>query len=466
VTSSARTAESVADDRGGADVSPPFWSGRWWTALFPVAPARPVGAVRALVAAVLVLGGTAVSLARTGGAGPFNSIWAEDATNFLSDSLDKHVWTAVFTPFNGYYHLLPRLLTGAAKEFGVAWMPAVMSVEAALVISLLALTVYLAGGSHLSGVVPRLLVCLPLVAGPIYGSVPNNVATLQFSLIYGGFWMLLWTPARWVARLVAVAVLFATAASTILAVVLVPLALLRLYARRDRWSVLAAGGFLAVLCLQVVPQVLGLNPRGDISHPRFQPLWALREYVGWALPREVVGQHWSGLSGLTPLGQRTAAGDITYTAAILIGWAVLLCALLAALTRLTRPDWRLAGVAFASSVFTFVVAVMLHGSVQYRYALSSGLILLVALAAMLRPRPDRPAVRASVPVAVLLALSVAVGVANLRYPDFRDHSYPWNDLVRQATAQCRTHPHHAPVVTLTGRVGPWHAVLPCRYLVQ
>jgi len=431
----------------------PVWSSRWWAPLFPAAPARPVRGVRVLAAAVLVLAGAAVSLARTGGHGPFNSIWAEDATDFLSDALTKHAWVALFTPFNGYYHLLPRLLTEVAKLFGVAWMPAVMTIEAALVVSILALIVYVASGPHLGHVLPRMLVCLPLVAGPIYGSVPNNVATLQFSLVYAAFWMLLWNPTRRVARWVAVAVLVAAAGSTILAAVLAPLALLRLYARRDRATWVAVGAFLVTVCLQVVPQALGVNPRGDISHPKFQPLWALHQYAVWGLSREVLGQRWAGFSVMT------------HPAAVAVAWGVLLVTLLAAATRLTRPDWRLAGVGYLFSVLMFTIAIMLHGSLQYRYALSSGLILLVTLAALLRPRPDRPVVPAQAPVGVVLALFLAVGAANLRYPDYRDSTYPWNKLVQQATAKCEERPHRAPVVLRTGPVGPWHAVLPCRYLV-
>jgi hypothetical protein len=340
-----------------------------------------------------------------------------------------------------------------------------MTIEAALVVSVLALAVFVASGTHLGGVVPRLLVCVPLVAGPIYGSVPNNVATLQFSLIYGAFWMLLWTPTRRAARLVSVAILLATAASAILAVILVPLALLRVYARRDRFSLVACSGFLVVLCAQVIPNVLGVNERGDVSHPRFNPVWALHEYVVWAFPRAVLGQRWSGVQGLTPDGVLLTTGNITHRWAIAAAWLVLVCAVLAAVARLTRPDWLLAVVGFGFSVLMFTVALMLHGSVQYRYALSSGLILLVCLAALLRPRPDRPKPRASAPAAAVLVLFLAVGLANYRYRDFRDFTYPWNDLVQKATAQCVAHPHRPPVTVYTGKIGPWWAVIPCHYLV-
>lgn len=413
---------------------------------------RPLGPGRVAVTALLVLAGMAVCLTRTSGPGPFNSIWAEDAKFFMTDALNKHAWAAAATPFAGYYHLLPRLLTGVAKPFGVAWMPAVMTVEAALVVCVLALCVYVASGRHLPGVLPRLLVSVPLVAGPIYGSVPNNVATLQFSLVYAAFWMLLWNPVRRGARCVAVVVLVAAACSTILTVVLVPLAVLRLYACRDRYSGLAVGAFLLGVCQQVVPHVLGLTPR-DVSHPRYDPVWASYEYATWALPRQVVGQTWSqaGTSG-------------THLRAIVATWALLGCVVFVALARFSRPDWLLAGVASASSVLMFTFAIMMHGSPQYRYALTSGLLLLVALAALVQPRPERFASGAALPIGALLCLFAVVGAANLRLDDYRDHTDPWNRLVSAARAQCRTERERGSVTIFTAPDGPWYAVVPCRYL--
>jgi hypothetical protein len=463
---SANQAELAVRERGGSDAGPPFWSGQWWQRLFPVSPARPVGPVRVAVATVCVLAGTAVALARTGGAGPFNSIWAEDATFLLSDSLNKHIWSAVLTPFGGYFYVLPRLLTAVAKLFGVAWMPAVMTIEAALVVSVLALIVYVASGTHLQSVAPRLLVCLPLIAGPIYGSVPNNLATLQFPLLYAAFWVLLWMPARRSAQVVAVAVLVAAGSSTILGVVLLPVAALRLYARRDRFTMVAFGMYLLTVFFQVIPHELGLTSRGDLSEPRFNPLWALWGYAEVALPREVFGEAWAGAYGMTAYGTTAPTGNVTYPWAIVLSWVVVLAVVAVALAGLTRPDWLLAGVGFGFSVFVFCVASMLHGKWQPRYELCSGLILLVALAALARPRPDRPALRGSVPIAALLALFLVVGVANLRDKDFRNHSYPWNGLIRTATAKCAANPQRGHVVMLTGRVGSWHAVLPCRYLLH
>src|SRR5205823_6862712 len=142
-------------------------------------------------------------------------------------------------------------------------------------------------------------------------------------------------PARRGARLVAAGVLVAAAGSAILAVILVPLAVLRVHARRDRTTLATAGAFLVVLAGQVIPNVLGINPRGDISHPRFNPVWALGEYATWALPRQILGQRWSGVPSLTPTGQLLPNGNITHPAVTVAAWAVLAAAVVVAALRLT-----------------------------------------------------------------------------------------------------------------------------------
>lgn len=443
----ARPQSAVRPTRGGLVVR------RRFEGLFPAAVAARITWGRVLAAIVAVVAGTGISLFRTNGEGPFNSIWAEDGTNFLTDALNKSVWDTFTTPINGAYYLLPRLLTEVAKPFGVAWMPAVMSIEAALVTAVLALLVYLASAVHLGSVLPRLVVTLPVVAGAIYGSVPNNVATLQFPMLYAAFWMVLWVPVRRAGQIAALAVLFFTATTTMLSVLLIPLVLLRLYVRRDRSSTLLAVTYLVGVALQVVPHLLGLSPRGNISHPNTDPTWALEKYSTWALPREIWGQVWvQAHHGLL---------------IILAAWAVVLLALAAALVRWTAPNWLLAGVAAAHSVLIFCFAIMSHGSAQLRYVLASGLTLIVALAALLRPRSGRRIFDLT-PIVALLALVVVVAGVNLRTDDYRGRALPWDQLIRSATHECETAPPASGWIKFktTPPQFPWNARIPCRMLVD
>src|SRR5262249_18893761 len=181
----------------------------------------------------------------TRGPGALNSIWAEDGQDFLTDAVNRSFVDAVSTPFNGYWHIGPRLLAEVAARFPIEWAPAVLSTEAALVTSVLALVVYLASGAYLRPPALRLLAAVPAALAPAgVGWVENNVATLQFPLLYGLFWVLLWVPNTVWGRLTATGVALFTAFSTPLAVIFVPLALTRLVLRRD-WLAWALGGGLA-----------------------------------------------------------------------------------------------------------------------------------------------------------------------------------------------------------------------------
>ena len=67
---------------------------------------------RHILAGVLfIIGGAAVSLARTSGPGALNSTWIEDAGNFLQDGLHQSVLTTLTTQMNGYYDVVPRAIT-------------------------------------------------------------------------------------------------------------------------------------------------------------------------------------------------------------------------------------------------------------------------------------------------------------------------------------------------------------------
>ncbi len=66
---------------------------------------RAVGWRKILLALACVLGGAAVSLSRTVGAGSLNTIWIEDAKNLLTQALNDPFWESVRSPISGYYQV-------------------------------------------------------------------------------------------------------------------------------------------------------------------------------------------------------------------------------------------------------------------------------------------------------------------------------------------------------------------------
>ena len=268
-------------------------------AIFPLDRPRPGLAVRWHWAVLAVLAGTVISLCRVAsGPGVLNTVWAEDGSDFLADALNGNPYQVILKPHNGYFVVIPRILAIPASLVPIEAGPAVLSTEAALVTAVMAVAVYVASRAQLRHRLARLIAAAPVLAVPVGENVAaataNNVATLQFAAVYLTTWMVLWVPVRRGARIASVVTVLATCASTFLAVAVLPLALLRLYARRDRTSLVMVGSLLAGLCANVLALAVHLTARPVIVPSRFDPLWALSMVAEWALPHAVFGY---GISG-------------------------------------------------------------------------------------------------------------------------------------------------------------------------
>lgn len=437
--------------------------------LFPDPPARAVTCRGVALGVLAVIAGAALGLTRTNGPGALDSVWAEDGKNFLTDALNRTPFDAVTTPFNGYFHLLPRLLAEVAAAFPVGWAAAVMSTSAALVAALLAVLVYLAAGAHLTGPIPRLLVAAPLVVAPVGqgglggtgGSVINNLATVQFPLLYAVFWVLLWVPASRTGRFLAVTVVLVTALSSPLAVVFVPLAALRLYARRDPTGWWLLGGLGVGALVQFGGLALGLTTRSQIGHTRLDPVWIGLEYGRWLTPNAVLGEHWFAV---------TAGHPRRRLALVAAAWLIVAAVAVAARLGLTRPRWPLALTAVAASAAMLAVQLATLGSRADRYLYVPGLLLIVALVAALNPPNGRGCAgaaalaKANWPVAALGGLLIVVCAGNWQVDNHRTRARPWDDVVAGARAECAA-TGSADVTAYThSRNRFWTVVFPCRRL--
>jgi hypothetical protein len=460
--------------------------------LFPdPGPAAPPtrGAIAAGAIAVLVA--TALSLSRTRGPGALNSIWAEDGRNFLADALNLSVVDALTAPFNGYWHTGPRILAEVASRFPIEWAPGVLSAEAALVTSVLSLIVYVASGPYLRHPALRLLAAVPaaLPAAGI-GWVENNVATLQFPMLYGLFWTLLWVPRTVWGRLIAICVVPFVAFSTPLAVLFVPLALARLALRRDWLAAALGAGLLAGVALQFGGTAVGWTTRAGIGTPRYDPIWAIGDYLTKLVPTAVFGEKWTFdrmEQGVCPQFVVSHPGDH----ALLVGasWLVVAAVVVLGIRR-CQPAWPLAVVAAGYSVLLYSATVMTLGCAANRYFVAPALMLLTAIAALLRPAvhapsDEAPADRAAsgnaatgaaaggaaearrgrltTGAVVFLTLAAIVCAANLRSDSPRADSPRWSDLVDTAREQCAA-AEHPPTVVITTTIPNWTMRVKCTAL--
>jgi hypothetical protein len=423
----------------------------------------------ALMAGALVVLATVYSIGRVGGPGALNTVWGEDATNFMTDAYNRPALANIFTPINGYFLVVPRVLAEFAGAFPPEWAAWVLSATTALLSGAMALLIYVASGNVLRHPLARAVAAAGIVAAPLgesmYAGAPNTPAALQFAELYALFWCVMWTPVGRVGRAVQLTVVPLCGVSTFLAVFFIPLALMRCWARRDRLSLGVLAGFLFGAAFQVFGLLSGLSSRGNISHPRLDPFWALRSFVTWAWPYGLLGQTGVRQPGLVNRFVHTGGGaGPWYWVAVAAAWALVAAVILVAVLRWTRPRWLFAVIAAGQGVAMLCLQVMIQGELVLRYAFAPCLLVVAALVALLLPRPDLPRWRALAP---LLALALVVGagaVANYRVDTMRARSAPWDANIRRARAACVAKPETSMVRMVMKRGLPWHVDIPCARL--
>jgi len=417
---------------------------------------------------LFVVVGAAVSLSRTSGPGALNSTWIEDAANFLQDALHNSVLTTITTQVNGYYLVVPRAITAAAVAFPITWAPGIMSAAAAAEYALFGLIAYIASGPYLRSPWLRLLVAVPVCVVPLgYTQVNNDQATVQFPMLYGIFWLLLWRPVTRPGQVFAPVIMLGATLSSILPVFYAPLVVARLIADRSKTAIAVAVCWAAGVATQWSLQWRGASSRS--SNLYTSPLWILGNYVTRTVPRAIFGEQALGGPGTNYRGSPVPLSipDMAVHEALIWGaCAIVVAVVVIALARLTAPHWPLAVTALVFSVVLFVGEIVDNNAVvQPRYVVAPALLLYVAIVAMLRPRSmagdassagesggapsgDAAASAASTgaslrsvaawtPVTVFaLLLAIVVGF-NFRVVNTRSESPPWTAVVATASQACK-----------------------------
>ncbi len=415
---------------------------------------------KVLAAIAFVTGCAALSLARTGGPGALNSIWIEDAGNFLNDALHKSVMTTLTTQMNGYYDVVPRAITAIAVAAGdVKFAPAIMSAAAALQYAGYALLAFIASGPHLRSVPLRLLVSVPAVVIPLgYTQVNNDLATVQFIALYGTFWLLVWRPAGLAAKITAAVVMLGITLTSILPVVFAPLVAARLIADRSKAAISLAACWALGIVVQLSVQLRGLSNRPDNWYT--SPLWVLRTFVTRAVPRAIFGERALGGPGTNAEG-KPAPLHITSVAGhgmlIAGAWLVVIVVVAVALARLTDPHWPLAITAGAFSVIVFLGEIVDNlPVVQPRYVIAPALLLYLAIVAMLRPKAGAIG---WLPVGAFAALLLVAVTFNYRVTsNTRAQSPAWTSVVAHDTRVCEERPG---LTTVLFQHAWWKVYIPC-----
>ena len=174
---------------------------------------------------------TAASLMRQEGAAAADSMWAEDGQVFYQQSVQFGFFQVLVRPYNGYLHVIPRLLMELVRVFPMADAAAATAVIGATATSAMALLVYVASGTLLQSRALRISVAAPLALTWVAQlELGNNILSLHIYLLYVAFWLCLWNPRHRAALVLAAALLVLTAASDPLVGIYLPLLVLRAWA--------------------------------------------------------------------------------------------------------------------------------------------------------------------------------------------------------------------------------------------
>jgi hypothetical protein len=281
----------------------------------------------------------------------------------------------------------------------------------------------------------------------------NSIANLHWYGLYALFWMLIWSPGSRGGRVVSAVVVALVAASDILVLAFIPLALARALrrtpdGRRDRHGIVLA----ALLGLGLVAQFAGLIFGSSSRALSPNPIRAMIGYVLRVAPAPVVGQRWLG------------TGEVHTRWLVLAGvaWLVLATVAVLAWRGPVRPGWALAVTALLHSVALYVLPVLLSGVATTRYALAPVMLLVTALVALLQPAEGaRP-----VPLYALVTVLAVIAAVNLRLDNTRAGGPRWGSELDRARVACGSASGSVEIPIPPVDAEHWSARLPCRYIAR
>ncbi|MFF1633262.1 hypothetical protein [Leifsonia sp. NPDC058248] len=391
-----------------------------------------------------------------------DTFWAEDGRTFISSAALGGP-SALFKPYAGYLHTVPRLVAAVVVLLPVHWWALATAASACAIAGILAVVVFVCTRDLVPWLPARLFIAGLTVLAPLAPrEVLGNLANLHSVFLWTLFWIVLSRPRRMRTAVILSVVAFLGAMTEIQAVFLAPLLLLR---SRDRLVWIVRAGLIAGMVVQLVV-TLGW-PRAGNTNPAVDPLSIGYGYLINAVMPLVIPQ-----SQLGPVLASTGpAVGIAVVAAIA-------AAMVYVVLRGTRAQRLLVVAALSGSVLIYVASVATNPNTFYDYArLTSAqlstvwltrygvvpsmllaLVLPVAAAIAFGRRHRRRAVSWS--VIAVAAVSAALIVAQLGPQWTRRSDGPaWQPQLAAATAQCRRD-DEVRFVNLKETIG-WTVTVPC-----
>lgn len=219
---------------------------------------------------VVWLAGALLSLARVPGVA-VRTVWAEDGSVFLEDYLKSGL--SLLAPYDGYLHVLPRLIVAiAAAVFGLEAYAVVLTVGCSIVIGLVAALTYCCSASLTSNQTAKLAwASIPVLVAPGALETMGNTANLHWYLLWLAPWLLLAIPKTPIHKLVLSSSSLIVALSEIQCLIFLPLVFWRIRCKSTWW---AKGGLTIGLTCQLMTYLTSPRERSGMGQD-----WDLRSVI-------------------------------------------------------------------------------------------------------------------------------------------------------------------------------------------
>jgi hypothetical protein len=250
----------------------------------------------------------------------WNAIYGEDYGVFLIQAL-AHPWHT-FTPYEGYYQLVPRLIAQAAALLPIKWAAATFAVGGALVAAACALFSYHASSGYIRSPLLRAVLGASLILLPVapLEVAANGVDTLWY-LMAALFWAILWRPRTRGGMAAAAIVALAATASCPLVIVFTPLLAVRVFALRNLREHAVTAGWLVGWVIQAWAIALSYADHDQRTTAKLAPLTKTVPYYLHTVVLRAFGWHisWDLTRYLGEDGATAACGVVL---AVILGWAM------------------------------------------------------------------------------------------------------------------------------------------------
>ncbi len=411
------------------------------------------------VIALLVAVGTIIELVRVSAhGGAWHTLWAEDGAIFLTQQHEVGFLRALFTNYNGYGDLVPRILAGINSAFPLSWSSYLVALESTFISAVCATTIYVASRSLITSRSLRAFLFLAFLMLPILRVESlANTCNLQWFMVPAAAWLVIWRPDSPRAQWFSAIFVGATIASTPLALALLPLMAYRYWRVRGRSD-------LTLLVSAVVGSVFqGIVMARDFAAQQTTSVHATVKIIAQAYSLRVVVASFGGIS-LTTRIFRHGHYAFAYVALVTV---VIVAAVLFPRLGGGRREWMLVFLLGSFGIFALSYAVrgvphllltpMQAVADSARYSIVPIMLFLFAVALMTQWATQRVRalrwVAAGIFVVVLISWLPTQSTLLNRRP-----ISTWQQQISLARHECAT---STDVATLAITPVPWRAHVPC-----